>query len=94
MAKRVGVSSATAQRIWSDVGLQPHRVDTFKVSNDPLFEEKLIDVVGLYLNPTDQAIVLCVDEKSQIQFYDGFLAVADCTLPTVATVNDPAVCGA
>jgi len=51
MAKRVGVSSATVQRIWSDLGLQPHRIDTFKVSNDPLFDEKLIDVVGLYLNP-------------------------------------------
>ena len=62
MAKRVGVSSATVQRIWSDLGLQPHRVDTFKVSTDPLFEEKLIDVVGLYLNPPEQAIVLCMDE--------------------------------
>jgi len=70
MAKRVGVSSATVQRIWSDLGLQPHRVDTFKVSNDPLFEEKLIDVVGLYLNPPERAIVLCMDEKSQIQALD------------------------
>ncbi|MGV1008837.1 MAG: helix-turn-helix domain-containing protein [Dermatophilaceae bacterium] len=49
MAARVGVSSATVQRIWSELGLQPHRVDTFKVSNDPRFTEKLIDVVGLYL---------------------------------------------
>ena len=70
MANRVGVSSATVQRIWSDLGLQPHKVDTFKVSNDPLFEEKLIDVVGLYLNPPEQAIVLCMDEKSQIQALD------------------------
>ena len=70
MAKRVGVSSATVQRIWSDLGLQPHRIDTFKVSNDPLFDEKLIDVVGLYLNPPEQAIVLCMDEKSQIQALD------------------------
>ena len=70
MAKRVGVSSATVQRIWSDLGLQPHRVETFKVSNDPQFEEKLIDVVGLYLNPPEKAIVLCMDEKSQIQALD------------------------
>ena len=70
MAKKVGVSSATVQRIWSDLGLQPHRVDTFKVSTDPKFEDKLIDVVGLYLNPPEQAIVLCVDEKSQIQALD------------------------
>ena len=67
MAKQVGVSAATVQRIWSDLGLAPHRVDTFKVSTDPKFEDKLIDVVGLYLNPPDQAIVLCMDEKSQIQ---------------------------
>ena len=70
MAERVGVSSATVQRIWSELGLQPHRVDTFKVSNDPRFTEKLIDVVGLYLNPPDKAIVLCMDEKSQIQALD------------------------
>ena len=70
MAKRVGVSSATVQRIWSDLGLQPHRVDTFKVSNDPKFEEKLVDVVGLYVNPPEKAMVLCMDEKSQIQALD------------------------
>ena len=70
MAKQVGVSPATVQRIWSDLGLPPHRVDTFKVSNDPRFEEKLIDVVGLYLNPPEQAMVLCMDEKSQIQALD------------------------
>jgi transposase len=70
MAKRVGVSPATVQRIWHDLGLQPHRVDTFKVSNDPRFTEKLIDVVGLYLNPPEQAIVLCMDEKSSIQALD------------------------
>jgi len=51
MAKQVGVSPATVQRIWSGRGLKPHLVKTFKLSNDPLFEEKLIDVVGLYLNP-------------------------------------------
>src|SRR5271156_6987946 len=70
MAKRVGVSPATVQRIWSDLGLQPHRIDTFKVSNDPKFEDKLVDVVGLYLNPPENAIVLCMDEKSQIQALD------------------------
>ena len=70
MAAHVGVSPATVQRIWSDLGLKPHRVDTFKVSNDPQFEEKLIDVVGLYLTPPDKAIVLCMDEKSQIQALD------------------------
>jgi transposase-like protein len=70
MAKRVGVSPATVQRIWSARGLKPHRVDTFKISNDPRFEEKLIDVVGLYLNPPDKAVVLATDEKSQIQALD------------------------
>ena len=58
------------QRIWHDLGLQPHRVETFKVSNDPRFTEKLIDVVGLYLNPPEQAVVLCMDEKSSIQALD------------------------
>lgn len=70
MAKRVGVSPASVQRIWSELGLQPHRVDTFKISNDPRFSEKLVDVVGLYLDPPDKAIVLCTDEKSQIQALD------------------------
>src|SRR4030088_2109353 len=67
MAKRAGVSSAAVQRIWSARGLKPHLVNTFKLSTDPRFEEKLIDVVGLYLNPPDKAVVLCMDEKSQIQ---------------------------
>jgi transposase len=71
MAARVGVSPATVQRIWRDLGLQPHRVDAFKVSsNDPRFTEKLIDVVGLYLNPPEKAVVLCMDEKSSIQALD------------------------
>jgi transposase len=70
MAKAQGVSPATVQRIWDAHGLKPHRVRTFKVSNDPRFFEKLTDVVGLYLNPPDKAIVLCVDEKSQIQALD------------------------
>ena len=70
MAARVGVASSTVQRIWSARGLAPHRVETFKLSNDPRFEEKLVDVVGLYLNPPENAIVLCMDEKSQIQALD------------------------
>ena len=70
MAKRVGVSKDTVQRIWSELGIKPHRVDSFKVSNDPQFTEKVIDVVGLYLNPPEQAVVLCMDEKSQIQALD------------------------
>ena len=70
MAKQVGVSPATVQRIWAARGLKPHLVKTFKLSNDPRFEEKLIDVVGLYLNPPDKAIVLCMDEKSSVQALD------------------------
>jgi transposase len=70
MATRAGVSSASVQRIWSARGLKPHLVKSFKFSNDHHFEEKLIDVVGLYLNPPDQAVVLCMDEKSQIQALD------------------------
>ena len=70
MARVQDVSAATVQRIWDAHGLQPHRVETFKLSTDPRFTEKLTDVVGLYLNPPDKAIVLCVDEKSQIQALD------------------------
>jgi transposase len=70
MAKAQGVSPATVQRIWDAHGLQPHRVRSFKLSNDPRFTEKLTDVVGLYLNPPEKALVLCVDEKSQIQALD------------------------
>jgi transposase len=70
MAKRAGVGSSTVQRIWSARGIKPHRVETFKLSNDPRFEEKLVDVVGLYLNPPEKAVVLCMDEKSQIQALD------------------------
>ena len=70
MAKHVGVSPATVQRIWSARGLKPHLVKSFKLSGDPRFEEKLIDVVGLYLNPPENAIVLCMDEKSSVQALD------------------------
>lgn len=67
MAKAQGLSPASVQRIWEAHGLQPHRTETFKLSQDPHFVEKLRDVVGLYLNPPKKALVLCVDEKSQIQ---------------------------
>ena len=67
MAAAQGVSPATVQRIWDAHGLEPHRVRTFKISRDRRFVEKLTDVVGLYLNPPDKALVLCVDEKTQIQ---------------------------
>jgi len=67
MARHAEVSRSTVQRIWHARGLKPHLVDTFKISTDPAFEEKLTDVVGLYLNPPENAIVLCMDEKSQVQ---------------------------
>jgi transposase len=70
MAKKSGLSKSTIGRIWRDFGLQPHRSDGFKLSTDPLFVEKVVDVVGLYHNPPEKAVVLCVDEKSQIQALD------------------------
>lgn len=70
MAEHAGVSRNTVQRIWKARGLKPHLVDTFKISTDPAFEDKLTDVVGLYLNPPQQAVVLCMDEKSQVQALD------------------------
>lgn len=70
LAKELGISHSTVHRVWSELGLKPHRVDTFKVSTDPQFEAKVVDVVGLYLDPPEKAIVLCLDEKSQIQALD------------------------
>jgi transposase len=70
MATTCGLSQSTVSRIWRAFGLQPHRTETFKLSQDPLFIEKVRDVVGLYLNPPDKALVLCVDEKAQIQALD------------------------
>lgn len=70
LAKEIGVSHVTVARVWEAHGLQPHRVKTFKLSKDARFVEKLADVVGLYLNPPEKALVLCVDEKSQIQALD------------------------
>ena len=70
LAQQLGVSHMTVARVWDSHGLQPHRVRTFKLSRDKQFVEKLTDIVGLYLNPPDKALVLCVDEKSQIQALD------------------------
>lgn len=70
MARQLGVSRMLVQRVWQRFDVQPHRVERFKLSNDPHFDEKVRDVVGLYLDPPDQALVLCVDEKSQIQALD------------------------
>ncbi|GLP79975.1 IS630 family transposase [Mycobacterium antarcticum] len=70
MAAATGVSKSTVQLVWHARGLKPHRVETFKLSNDPRFEEKLVDVVGLYMNPPEKAIVLCADEKSSVQALD------------------------
>lgn len=70
LAKVLGCNDTLVQRVWRDHGLKPHRTKTFKVSNDPRFAEKLVDVVGLYLNPPEHALVLSCDEKSQIQALD------------------------
>jgi len=70
LAAHLGISRTIVHRVWQRHDVQPHRVERFKVSNDPHFEEKVRDIVGLYLNPPDRALVLCVDEKSQIQALD------------------------
>lgn len=70
MAEEIGVSPDTVNRVWRENGLKPHLVRTFKLSSDPRFVEKLTDVVGLYMNPPERALVLCLDEKSQIQALD------------------------
>ena len=70
MATRTGMSQSAISRIWRAFGLKPHRVDTFKISSDPFFIEKIKDVVGLYMSPPENAVVYCVDEKSQIQALD------------------------
>ena len=70
MAQRTGMSQSAISRIWRAFALQPHRSETFKLSSDPLFIEKVRDIVGLYLHPPDRALVLCVDEKAQIQALD------------------------
>jgi transposase len=70
MAAQVGLSQTAVSRIWRAFGLQPHRVESWKLSKDPLFIDKVRDIVGLYLAPPERAVVLCVDEKSQIQALD------------------------
>ena len=70
LAKKVGMSPSSVGRIWQAFGLKPWQADTFKLSEDPLFVEKVRDVVGLYLNPPEHAVVLCVDEKTSIQALD------------------------
>jgi transposase len=70
LAKATGLSRMTVSRIWHAFGLQPHRSETFKLSPDPQLVEKVRDIVGLYMNPPDHAMVLCIDEKSQIQALD------------------------
>jgi transposase len=70
MAEAVGISPSSVGRIWAEAGLKPHLTRGFKVSNDPMFEEKVTEIIGLYLDPPDRAVVLCVDEKSQIQALD------------------------
>jgi len=75
MAAATGLSQSTVSRVWRAFGLAPHRVESFKLSKDPLFVEKVRDVVGLYLDPPERALVLCVDEKSQIQALDRTEAV-------------------
>ena len=70
MAAAMGISPSSVGRIWSEAGLKPHLTHGFKVSNDPMFEEKVTEIVGLYLDPPERAVVLCVDEKSQIQALD------------------------
>ena len=67
MARVAGISPASVQRIWAANDIKPHLTRTFKLSNDPNFEEKFWDVIGLYLDPPDKALVLCCDEKSQVQ---------------------------
>ena len=70
MARATGYAQSTISRIWRAFGLKPHRAETFKLSTDPLFVEKVRDMVGLYLAPPERAMVLCVDEKSQVQALD------------------------
>jgi transposase len=70
VARHIGISVSSVQRIWRKHGLQPHKVRQFKLSNDPRFAAKLLDIVGLYVNPPEHAVVLSIDEKSQIQALD------------------------
>jgi len=90
MAERVGVSPATVQRIWSELGLQPPPVDTFKVSNDPLFTEKLIDVVGLYLNPPRRQRCCAWTRSPRFRHWTAPGVIAD--EPTTTSATGPRPC--
>ena len=79
MGQRVGLSQTSVMRIWHAFGLEPHRTETFKLSTDPLFIEKVRDIVGLYLAPPEHALVLCVDEKTQIQATTSATASPRCS---------------
>lgn len=85
MAEKTGMSQSAVSRIWRAFSLQPHRQETFKLSKDPLFVEKVRDIVGLYMSPPTRAVVLCVDEKSQIQALDRTQPL----LPMVPGVAEP-----
>ena len=91
MAKATGMSQSAVSRIWRAFGLKPHLVDTFKLSPDPLFVEKVRDVVGLYINPPDSALVLCVDEKTQIQALDRTSPVLPLA-PRATRTTHPRLC--
>jgi hypothetical protein len=78
MAKTAGLSQSAVARIWKAFALQPHRVETFKLSKDPLFIDKVRDIVGLYLAPPERALLLCVDEQSQIQALDRSAPILRC----------------
>jgi hypothetical protein len=101
LAKQTGLSRSTVGRIWRAFALQPHRSETCKLSKDPRFIEKVRDIVGLYMDPPDRALVLCVDEKRQIQALNPHTtAVADASWPSVtpdsrlcAAWHDFVVCG-
>ena len=82
MARAMGMSQTSISRIWRAFGLQPHRAESFKLSSDPLFVEKVRDIVGLYLDPPERAVVLCVDEKSQIQALARFQPILPMLLGT------------
>jgi hypothetical protein len=97
MATASGYSHTTIRRIWTAFGLQPHRSQSFKLSSDPLFVDKVLDIVGLYLSPPNRALVLSVDEKSQIQALDREQPVLPMmpgiperrTIPMSATAQPP-----
>ena len=92
MAAQTGFSHTTIRRMWAAFGLQPHRSQTFKLSNDPLFVDKVRDIVGLYLSPPNRALVLSIDEKSQIQALDREQPVLP-MMPAYPNVARTAMCG-